>query len=984
MADRSLSVVKPVWMKQAEEAKIRSDADKDAAAKAAFDATFKGVENNGPAKTADSSDSEAEESEENLAKKPIGPVDPSKCTASGAGIAGGTAGAASTFVLVTKDSDGRKIPNGGAEIKVKVSPGVGVGGSDQEGIVKDLGDGTYTITYVVPKRGNYMVTIEINGNPVMGSPFPVFFSAGTPFTAGTSAGGILGLSPASNYPNMVNQTMPNMPNYSGSVSSSFPGLLGMIPGIISGPSGGAILPGIGASLGEVCREYLNGRCAKADCKLNHPPQNLLMTALATITSMGNLSQVPMTPSAAAMAAAQAIVAAKALEAHAKQMQAQQKFSKDASDSMDEAGKADALKKTLQVSNLSPLITADQLKQLFSFCGTVLECTITDSNHFGYVEYSKPEEATAALALNNMDVAGRSLKVEMAKTVPPKPATLNSSSSLPLMMQQAVSMQQMQFQNALMMQQSMTAQQAANRAATMKSATDLASARAAEISRKLKVDGIGDDEAEADPTSRPSSPVRAKSKSKSRSPIRYRERKRSRSYSPSFRFSRNRRSRSPIRSRKYSSYGYGRRSFRDTRDYNDRYRRQETYRPHEHHLSSSSRHKSRSMSPHESRSRKSKSPSQRKRKSHRETSGSPTRREDSSSHKSRKSHRSDSRSPTRNEESKFSQKTETETRSKHSRHSRSRSPFHGKSHRNRDEKSHRSDRKRSRSLSADGKHHKSSRSPPKRIGSSKSKVKKISRSRSPEGKSSRVSISPPRTDAAKSKSKRSSRSRSPRIRSRKVDMSPSRSDASESKIKRSSRSRSLENEVSDLTTKLSDEKKNKEGRSRSRSSKHKSRGPDNSPSRSDDIQSPQRCSRSRSPADRHHYKDNKLLKTQKRDRRRSKSVSVDDDHRRRSRSPSKSSKEKKSRHKRHSRPNHDKERSVSPNFETASPGRGKKEKDVQVNIGKSGSEQVCTVDAGYDRRSKKDEDIHTDELEHMIEDVEYPRGSFKTRVKADSP
>lgn len=185
MADRSLSVVKPVWMKQAEEAKIKSDAEKDAAAKAAFDATFKGVENaNGVTKTADSSDSEGEEWEENLQQKPIGPVDPSKCTASGAGIAGGTAGAASTFVLVTKDSDGRKIPHGGAEIKVNVSPGVGVGGSDQEGIVKDLGDGSYTITYVVPKRGNYMVTIDINGKPVMGSPFPVFFSAGTPFTAG--------------------------------------------------------------------------------------------------------------------------------------------------------------------------------------------------------------------------------------------------------------------------------------------------------------------------------------------------------------------------------------------------------------------------------------------------------------------------------------------------------------------------------------------------------------------------------------------------------------------------------------------------------------------------------------------------------------------------------------------------------------------------------------------------------------------------------
>lgn len=145
---------------------------------------------------------------------------------------------------------------------------------------------------------------------------------------------------------------------------------------------------------------------------------------------------------------------------------------------------------------------EQLKQLFSFCGTVVECTITDSKHFAYIEYSKPEEATAALALNNMDVGGRPMNVEMAKSLPQKPA-INSqlSTSLPMVMQQAVAMQQMQFQQALLMQQTMTAQQAANRAATMKSATELAAARAAEISKKLKADGFVTEETETKPKSR---------------------------------------------------------------------------------------------------------------------------------------------------------------------------------------------------------------------------------------------------------------------------------------------------------------------------------------------------------------------------------------------------------------------------------------------------------------------------------------------------
>ena len=130
---------------------------------------------------------------------------------------------------------------------------------------------------------------------------------------------------------------------------------------------------------------------------------------------------------------------------------------------------------------------------------MVECTISDSKHLAFIEYGKPEEATAALALNNMDVCGQPLNVEMAKSLPEKPANL--ASSLPIMMQQAVAMQQMQFQQALMMQQTMAAHQAASRAATMKSATELASARAAEISKKMKADGFVIDEKEPEKNSR---------------------------------------------------------------------------------------------------------------------------------------------------------------------------------------------------------------------------------------------------------------------------------------------------------------------------------------------------------------------------------------------------------------------------------------------------------------------------------------------------
>ncbi|KAK1356419.1 Serine/threonine-protein kinase fray2 [Heracleum sosnowskyi] len=770
MADRNLAVVKPIWLKQAEEAKLKSEAEKTAAAKAAFDATFKNVEKSSEA-PGDLSDSDTEEAED-LANKPIGPVDPAKCTAAGTGIAGGTACAPSSFVIVTKDTDGRKVPTGGAQITVKVKPGQGVGATEQEGIVKDAGDGTYTITYVVPKRGNYMVEVECNGKSIMGSPFPVFFSAGS------TTGGLLGLAPQSNFPNLVNQTMPNMPNY----------------------SGGAVLPGLGATLGEVCREYLNGRCVKSDCRLNHPPHSLLMTALAATTSMGTLSQVPMAPSAAAMAAAQAIVAAQALQAHAAQAQAQSNHRKDSSESVDKDGRADSLKKTVQVSNLSPLITVDQLKQLFAFCGTVVECSITESKHFAYIEYLKPDEASAALSLNNLDVGGRPLNVEMAKSLPAKPAVLNpplGSSSLPMVMQQAVAMQQMQFQQSLLMQQSMAAQQAANRAATMKSATDLAAARAAEISRSLKIDGSGVEDKETQRKSRSPSAARARSRSKSKSPVI--KRRRSRSYSPLSRRARNHRSRSPFRSRHYSSYDYDRRSYRDSRDDSARSRRRDFVRLHDRH------------SPRTSRRNRSRSASPRTRKTVRDDSYSPKRRRESPAHKGRKASHASSRSPGHYKGSKSSP-SDDENKFRSRRRSRSKSVevkhrSSDKLDENREGKLNRRDRRRSRSASLEGKHQKKNK-----IDDAKSKHRRRSRSKSPEDKHhSSDKYGKSREERSKHRSRRRSRSTSVEDDCRRSSRaSPKRSNEQKSSRRRRSRSKSVDykhRENKDVKEKGKEEKGN---------------------------------------------------------------------------------------------------------------------------------------------------------------------------------
>nr|GMD63066.1 serine/arginine repetitive matrix protein 2 [Ipomoea batatas] len=855
MADRNsnsaavTAAAKPIWVKHAEEAKLKSEAEKAAAAKAAFEATFKNVDPSTVAAAAASdSDDEEEEDEERLAKKPIGPLDPNKCTAAGPGIAGGTACAPSTFTVVTKDADGRKLLHGGAQVKVKVAPGVGVGGSEQEGIVKDMNDGTYSVTYVVPSRGNYMVYVECNGKPIMGSPFPVFFSTGT------STGGLLGVAPSTTFPNMVNQTMPNMPNYSGSVSGAVPGLLGMIPGITPGASGGVILPGVGLSLGEVCREYLYGQCAKTDCKFNHPPHNLLMTALAATTSMGTLSQVPMAPSAAAMAAAQAIVAAQALQAHAAQAQAQTHSAKDSS--AEKETKANSLKKTVQVSNLSPLLTVDQLKQLFGFSGTIVECSITDSKHFAYIEYSKPEEATAALALNNMEVGGRPLNVEMAKQLPPKPAILNSSttsSSLPLMMQQAVAMQQMQFQQALLMQQAYTAQQAASRAATMKTATELAAARAAEISKKLKADGLVTESKEEDEKSKSQSDTqarsrsrsrsRSKSKSKSRSPISYRRRRRSRSFSPLPRRLRGNRSRSPLRSRHYSSYEDERLSYRDSRHAIDRSRRRDSGRSYDRRSPVSRRNRSRSLTP-------------RARKSYRDDSNSPKRHQESPTHR-RRSSRAESRSPERRR-NKSSLKSDG-NKSRHRRRSRSNSVEvnHPSSDKVDDEKQGKSKNKNerhSRSVSPQVEPDGQNRLSPKIYNESKPKKRRDSRSRSPEGKHP------------------SNRNREEKARARYND------------DRRFSRSRSRSPEGKHYTSEKFD--RNKEEKPKHHSRKHSR-------------------SRSRSPPTEKHHSSSKLdrsreEKSKRHDRRRSRSRSTEAKRQRSSRKSPRHSDERRSRHRKWSR------------------------------------------------------------------------------------
>ena len=114
-------------------------------------------------------------------------VDASKCTASGAGIGGGTACAPAKFTVTTADASGERVREGGAKLVVTVTPAsVKPSSNDAEtpGVVVhepvDHGDGTYACSYVVPRRGDYSVGVVVDHRPIAGSPFPVFFAGAKP------------------------------------------------------------------------------------------------------------------------------------------------------------------------------------------------------------------------------------------------------------------------------------------------------------------------------------------------------------------------------------------------------------------------------------------------------------------------------------------------------------------------------------------------------------------------------------------------------------------------------------------------------------------------------------------------------------------------------------------------------------------------------------------------------------------------------------
>ena len=73
---------------------------------------------------------------------------------------------------------------------------------------------------------------------------------------------------------------------------------------------------------------------------------------------------------------------------------------------------------LFVGNLNYAVTSDELADLFSEYGEVVEAKVIEGKGFGFVEMSSQSEAEEAKeTLNGTDFSGRSLNVDEAK--PPR-------------------------------------------------------------------------------------------------------------------------------------------------------------------------------------------------------------------------------------------------------------------------------------------------------------------------------------------------------------------------------------------------------------------------------------------------------------------------------------------------------------------------------------------------------------------------------------
>ena len=96
-------------------------------------------------------------------------TEPSVSVAEGKSLTEGLKGADCTFTVITKNSAGQTTYSEIDEVSVKITSLAK--NKETKTVVTDLKDGRYSISYRPTTPGDFTVSIEVGGNPIMGSPF---------------------------------------------------------------------------------------------------------------------------------------------------------------------------------------------------------------------------------------------------------------------------------------------------------------------------------------------------------------------------------------------------------------------------------------------------------------------------------------------------------------------------------------------------------------------------------------------------------------------------------------------------------------------------------------------------------------------------------------------------------------------------------------------------------------------------------------------
>ena len=96
----------------------------------------------------------------------------SQCIAEGKGLEEGTVGGEAQFVVTTRNAQGMQCYNKHDRVTVEISDEQGRECA-KEVRINASKDGSYKVSYSSKERGNYKVTVKVNGGHVLGSPFTV-------------------------------------------------------------------------------------------------------------------------------------------------------------------------------------------------------------------------------------------------------------------------------------------------------------------------------------------------------------------------------------------------------------------------------------------------------------------------------------------------------------------------------------------------------------------------------------------------------------------------------------------------------------------------------------------------------------------------------------------------------------------------------------------------------------------------------------------